>query len=142
LKWVLDRYVDAAGGRANLNDLKSIVIEGTLTVDDQNSVRIKVMKKRSNFVRQVMDHKDNRRVVVAYNGDTVWQLNSDRRNEQFRTLDAKDAADFIRESPLENPLAAEGLDKSQFSYKGIEVIEDESACHRITVTYLDGTDFS
>lgn len=139
LSWVLDRYVEAAGGRVNLNDLNSIVIEGTLTVAEQNSFSIKVMKKRSNLVRQVMEQPDGRRITVAYNGETVWQINSDRRNEHFRVLTDKDASDFIRESPLENPLAAEGIDKSRFTYKGTTTIEDDSECHHIVVSYEDGT---
>lgn len=139
LQWVLSRYLEAAGGRVNLKELNSVVVEGTLTVPDQSPIAIKVMKKRPDYVRQLMDFNDGRRVILGYNGEKAWQLSSDRRQENFTYLDPEQAISFVREAGLENPLASSNFDKSLLSYKGVTEIEDLIECHLISVSYPDGT---
>ena len=66
---VLDRYVEAMGGRSRLNDIKSVTIEGRMTLADGREASLKVMKKRPNLVRTVVILPQGVRMVNGYDGE-------------------------------------------------------------------------
>ncbi len=136
--WVLDRYVEAMGGRANLARIRSVVVEGNVLLESGDSLALKVMKKRPNLVRTVLGYPDGSRLTTGYNGETAWQQETSLHGTRLEHLEIDEFHPIVREAQLESPLAAAGFNKDWIEYLGEVRIEGNLRCHHLRVSWPQG----
>jgi outer membrane lipoprotein-sorting protein len=139
LDWVLERYVQSMGGRAQLNAINSVSISGTMVLPDGREATLKVMKKRPNLVRTAVLMPPGIRLVNGYDGTVAWKQTITPSMNVVEELNVGPYHAFIRDAALESPLAAEGFDKNQISYEGLTRIEGGIECYHLVIRYPNGT---
>ena len=101
--YVLERYVQAMGGRASLENIKSVRLSGTITYPSGLKHNITVLKKKPNLVRVALD-TGTFRFIQAYDGKVAWFSRQTGKNAFYDRMRGQLADNFIREAPLENVL--------------------------------------
>lgn len=135
--YVIDRYIEAMGGRAALERIRSVRLGGTVAYPDGSTHAITVLKKKPNKVRVVLD-TGILRFVQAYDGETAWFARESGRNSFHDRLRGSFAASFIREAPLENILVNPGETDVVISL-GPEVTVAQAPCYQVVATFPDGS---
>ncbi|MEX0321838.1 MAG: hypothetical protein AB3N63_06735 [Puniceicoccaceae bacterium] len=137
LEYVLDRYIENMGGRASIEQIKSIRLSGTITYDDGQRHRITVLKKKPNLARIVLD-AGFLRVIQAYNGQNAWFASEAGKNVSYSRMEGKMRDTFIREAPLENVLFHPSNDKVTIEL-GEDVQVAMQPCYQVIARFADGT---
>ena len=136
INYVLDRYLDAMGGRANLEKVLSTRLSGTLKYPDGAQYQITVLKKRPNLSRIVLDTKTVR-FIQAYNGKYAWFSQESGNKAIYERMSGKMAEDFIRDAPLENYLV-DPYSTGVVVALGPDVQLPGTPCFQIVSTFPDG----
>jgi hypothetical protein len=137
LEYVLSRYIENMGGRATLEQIKSLRMSGTITYKDGQKHKITVLKKKPNRTRVVVD-AGIMRMIQAYDGETAWFAREIGKSISYSRMEGKMREVFVRESPLENilfhPSSAEVT---------IELAEDVEVamqpCYQLVARFADGS---
>jgi outer membrane lipoprotein-sorting protein len=135
--YVIDRYIDAMGGRAALERIRSVRLGGSVAYPDGSSHAITVLKKKPNKVRVVLD-TGILRFIQAYDGETAWFARESGRHSFHDRLRGSFAETFIREAPLENILVNPGKTGVVVSL-GPEVTLANAPCYQVVATFPDGS---
>ena len=135
LAGILEKYVDAMGGRVALQKISSVRLSGTVTDENGQSRRITVLKKKPDLVRIVID-TGPLRIIQGYDGKTAWFGREAGRNAFYDRLPAHQAETFIREAPLENDLV-NFRDTDAVYELGEDTLVGQTLCYRIVVRFPD-----
>lgn len=101
--YVLERYVEAMGGRASLENIKSVRLSGAISYPSGLKHNITVLKKKPDLVRVALD-TGTIRFIQAYDGKVAWFSRQAGKNAFYDRMRGQLADNFIREAPLENVL--------------------------------------
>lgn len=100
---VIDRYLEAMGGRAALHNVISTRMDCIIEYTDGRRSAVAVLKRKPDFVRIVIEDP-RRRTIMAYNGEVAWIGDETRQQSVYREMPPDFAASFVREAPLEDAL--------------------------------------
>lgn len=136
LEEVQQKYVESIGGSARLEKIHSVRFEGTITLEDDSTRNIVVVKKKPFFARTTIS-EGSARFIRGYDGETAWFLKETPRGSFDGQLSSDEAEDFIRNAPLEPSLlfATENVNRQLGE---IEEIQGRP-CYPISIEYPDGS---
>lgn len=137
LEYVLDRYIEKMGGRASIEQIKSIRLSGTITFTDGQRHRITVLKKKPNLARIVLD-AGFLRVIQAYDGQKAWLATEAGKNVNYSLMEGKERETFIREAPLENVLFHPSNENVTIEL-GEDVQVAMQPCYQVIARLVDGS---
>ena len=137
VRYVINRYLQAMGGSAALERIKSVRLSGTITYPNGQAHNITVLKKKPNKVRVTVD-TGVMRFVQAYDGEVAWQSRESGRNQQVDRMRGEAEQSFIREAPLENVLINNSGRNATVTL-GPKIDLVGVPCHQIIATYPDGS---
>lgn len=125
---IIDKYIEAIGGKDNLQDIKTLILKGTgknglLEMDLPMNIYIKNPDKTRTEV-EIMEQQ----MVSAFDGDVIWELNPFVGNgkarevpQRFEALKLKNSVFFILSKYLlnykEKGFKAKYLGKANFQGK-------------------------
>ena len=137
IRYVVARYLDAMGGAAALERIKSARLAGTISFPDGSSHRITVLKKKPNKVRVTVD-TGVLRYIQAYDGKVAWISRERGRQQTIERMVGSSAAQFIREAPLENVLINDAGRGAVITLGEMTELVGQP-CHQIIATFPDGS---
>lgn len=137
LDYILKRYSESNGGRAAMEQIISVRLRGKMVYPNGSESNITVLKKKPNLVRMTMD-TGTLRIVQAYNGRTAWYSRQQGRQSIVQKLDSEQAAEVIRDAPLENVLLNNSQGQAKLSL-GPEKDFDSMTCYQIIASFPDGS---
>lgn len=137
LDYVLARYIENMGGRAAIEQIKSIRLSGTINYPDGQKHRITVLKKKPNFARVVLD-AGIVRLIQAYDGQTAWLAREAGKEISYSRMEDKMEETFIREAPLENILF-HPADPNVTVELGEDVQVARQPCYQVIARFADGS---
>lgn len=133
---IIDRYVDAMGGRAALSEIRSVRLTCLIEYPDGTSNNLVVLKRKPNLSRIVIENP-TRRIIQAYDGEVAWIGRQDASGSAYFPMAEPMRSQFIREATLESPLVSPHFADAQF-----ERIADTEYLgrpfFRIKVTFPEG----
>ena len=137
VKEVMDRYIEAMGGRVALEQINSARLRGSVLDGDRVVSTITVLKKDPDRVRVVID-SGRSRFVQGYDGETVW-FSRYAGGQVFHGEMPKAQADkFIEEAPLANYLVRYREEEDlRFELEG-EILLNRIPCYAVAVHFPDG----
>jgi hypothetical protein len=137
ITYILNRYIKSMGGRANLQKIRSIRMEGDLIYADGTSHKLTVLKKKPNLVRITLD-TGTLRIIQAYDGKDAWFAREQGNNLFIDRMRGQARTTFLIQAPIENIL----IDKRD-SGAEIELLEDVEfvrvPCYQIEARFPDGS---
>ncbi|MEX0332307.1 MAG: hypothetical protein AB3N64_12880 [Puniceicoccaceae bacterium] len=136
LDYVLSRYVESMGGRANLQKIMSVRISGTVDYPDGTSHAITVLKKKPNLVRMILD-TGTMRIIQGYDGKDVWFARESGPNQMVDRLRGASETSFIRDAPLEGVLMNAYAANAVLEL-GKTVVLDGMPCYQIIASFPGG----
>jgi len=136
LRRIVSRYVEATGGIAVMERIDSIWIRADLNDRDESRLDLSILKKKPNRVRMTISGPGFR-VVRGYDGQEAWVSSPATRNAAV-TMDARDAAEFVRDAPIDSPLIDAERRDAKLTLIGIENVRGVP-CHHIKVEFADGS---
>ena len=136
LNYVLERYIESSGGRAEFQKLSSLRIVGRIDFKNGQSCSIVILKKKPDMVRVTLDY-GNQRVTQAYDGKTAWWMKESNRQVEHFKMQGQMEKNFIREAPIANALINRDIEGVEFNL-GPEKNISGNLCSRIDVTFPDG----
>ncbi|NDV63498.1 outer membrane lipoprotein-sorting protein [Puniceicoccales bacterium CK1056] len=135
--YVLERYIESMGGRAALEEIRSVRLSGEIIYSNGVSDAITVLKKKPNLVRVILD-KGQVRFVQAYDGKVAWYARESGRNSFHDRMRGQFMKNFIRQAPLENVLVNYTETDAE-----IELGEDVEIagfpCYKVIARFPDGS---
>jgi len=137
LDYILERYAEANGGRAALEQIISVRLRGYVELPDGSRQNLTVLKKKPNLVRMHLD-TGMVRIVQAYNGRYAWFSREAGRNIYHDRMRGPLAADFVRDAPLESVLMDTSGSQARLSL-GQESRVGGNPCREVVADYQDGT---
>lgn len=136
LEYILQRYLEAAGGSAEFEQLISMRITGSIDYSEGGSAEFMVIKKKPDLMRSMFDY-GHYKVIQAYDGTTAWTMVDSKGTVRYRKLTEPETVQLRREAPLENPL----INPRKGDYT-IHLGEDTKVagipCYQVEVEYSDG----
>lgn len=134
---VMDRYIEAMGGRVALEQINSARLRGSVLDGDKVVSTITVLKKNPDRVRVVID-SGRSRFVQGYDGETVW-FSRYAGGQVFHGEMPKAQADkFIEEAPLANYLVRYREEEDlRFELEGA-ILLNRIPCYAVAVHFPDG----
>ena len=136
LSYVLSRYYqNALGGREHWQQVQSVRFEGSLQLA-QGSFSFVAFKKKPEFCKVVLFAPNGERVVMAYDGQDAWQLNSVTAPVPA-AMPPLEALNFIRDASVGGHLLYPTAPHKQIELLGTQRVGDE-ACSEVRVTLANG----
>jgi hypothetical protein len=140
---LIAKNLDARGGAAAVDALKSISFEGRTIFPGDFELSYKEARKRVgtksavryDFGLQGLD------VVQSYDGTGAWKINPFQGRKDPERMSADEARQFADEGLVEGPLLASRTDGSQVQYLGREDF-DGTLAYKLRVTQKDGDEFT
>lgn len=127
---VLSRYYGKTfGGQENWKTIQSARFVGLLHLP-QGSVRFVAYKKKPNLCKVAISTENGALVVLAYDGEDAWQLNTAQADPVPIDMDAAEAQNFIRDASMGGHLLYPGEKGKKLQILGTADI-DGSACYLI-----------
>lgn len=127
--YVIDRYLDAMGGRASLERIRSVRLSGQVQYPNGTRNGLTVIKKKPNLVRVSID-TGTLRFIQAYDGENAWFARQAGKNVFYDRMRGELAENFIREAPLENILLRKSLNDLDI-YLGEDVSVAGTPCYQL-----------
>jgi zinc protease len=129
---VLERYIEATGGRAAHEAITSRVVKGTIDYPQQGiSGTLEIMLEAPSSMRVEMSLDGMGEFVRGYDGEVAWEIGP---NGQARRLDAEETDATRRRAMVAPALHVEELYES-ISYAGAAEV-DGVACHALEFVSL------
>ena len=136
LRYVLDRYIDQMGGRANLQKIQSVRLRGTISYPDGTSHSVTVLKKKPDLVR-ITVNTGAWLLVQGYDGEVAWFARQKGRDQIVDRMKGTIKENFIRDAPLESILVNVRNSGAALEL-GENTIIDETPCYQIIATFPGG----
>lgn len=136
LNYVLQRYIEAGGGRAEFQKLRSLRIVGNIEFPSGKSCSVVILKKKPDLIRVTLDYGTHR-ITQSYDGKTAWWMRDSGRNLEHFLMEGDGKTNFIREAPIANALVNRDFEDVEFSLGPEEFVSGYN-CFRIDVTFPDG----
>lgn len=137
VQYILDRYIEAMGGRASLERIKSVRLSGTVLYPNGSKNAITVIKKKPDLVRVILD-TGTLRFIQAYDGKTAWFSRESGRNSFHDRMRGELRDSFIREAPLENVLI-NPQSGDLVVERGEDVTISQTECFQIIARFPNGS---
>jgi hypothetical protein len=83
--------------------VESLRFDGTLDLA-QGSLRFTAFKKKPNLCKIVLYSLGGSRIIMSYDGEDAWQLNTREADAQAVDMPKTEALNFIRDAPTGGPL--------------------------------------
>jgi hypothetical protein len=135
---VMDRYIEAMGGRVALGQIKSARLRGRVLDGDQVVSSITVLKKAPDRVRVVID-SGRSRFVQGYDGQTVWFSRHAGGQVFHGRMPEVQARKFIEEAPLTNYLVRYREQPDLVFELGEDVMLNRIPCYQVIARFPDGS---
>ena len=95
---VLENYYEAnLGGPENWEAIESIRFDGRLHLPG-GAVRFSAYKKKPDYCKIMLRPSPRHRIIMAYDGEDAWQLDTGSPEAQPITMPEKEALNFIRDA--------------------------------------------
>ena len=131
------RNVEAKGGAAALNALKSLRLTGKLLVNNgQLQLGFAQTKKRPGSVRSEVSLQ-GMTAVQAYDGAEAWQISPFQGRKDPEKMSADDAKPLVEDAEIDGPLVDWKAKGSTVEYIGTEDIDGTEA-HKLKVIRKNG----
>lgn len=134
---VIERYVEAMGGRGSLEKISSVRLSGTIRYPDGSRHFLTVLKKKPDRIRLSIN-TGTLRFTQAYDGEVAWSSTHFKGDSVSRLMGPAEADRFIREAPLENALINPGASGATIS-RGPEVTLAGKPGFQLIAVYPDGS---
>jgi hypothetical protein len=125
------------GGRAALEQVKSIRLSGTITYKDGQKHNVTVLKKQPNLTRVVVD-AGIFRLIQAFDGKVAWYAREVGKNISYSRMEGRMREVFIREAPLENALFHPSNEDVTIK-KGEDITVAMTDCFQVIAWHKDGS---
>ncbi|NBD37640.1 MAG: hypothetical protein GVY10_03625 [Verrucomicrobia bacterium] len=135
---VMDRYIEAMGGRVALERINSARLRGSVLDGDRVVSTITVLKKDPDRVRVVIDHGRSR-FVQGYDGETVWFSRHAGGQVFHGRMPGAQAEKFINEAPLTNYLVRYREEPDLVFELGEDVMLNRIPCYKVIARFPDGS---
>lgn len=135
---VMDRYIEAMGGRAALEQINSARLRGRVLDGNQVVSTITVLKKVPDRVRVVID-SGRSRFVQGFDGETVWFSRHAGGQVFHGRMPKSQAEKFIEEAPLTNYLVRYREEPDLVFELGEDVELNRIPCYKIIARFPDGS---
>ena len=134
---VLHKYYDRTfGGRYNWENVQSVRFDGLLHLA-QGTVRFVAFKKKPDYCKVVLFVGGGRRIVMAYDGEEAWQLDTSSAGARPIEMPPKEAKNFIRDATIAGHLIYPALAGKQIRMLGI-VDVGGTKCYQMEQILPDG----
>ena len=134
--YIINRYLDAMGGRAALERIRSVRLSGHVQYPNGARNGLTVIKKKPNFVRVSID-TGTIRFIQAYDGETAWFARQAGKQVFYDHIRGKNAGQFIREAPLENILLRRSSSELNI-FLGEDISLAGTPCYQVFAELPDG----
>lgn len=137
---VIEReYIRARGGLVALNELRSLILRGSL-LQDGRTYELNVLRRRPGLLRTRIKY-DHHELIQGYDGSRAWlRRRVDLQPGAVVNLDGTEGALLIHDATFESPLINHRRKKNQVTYEGV-VTHGDRPCHRITVGWAGSERF-
>jgi len=137
LAFILGKYYVATfGGSENWETVESVRFDGLLYLPN-GVARFVAFKKKPDYSKVVIFTGGGARIVMAYDGEDAWQVNTAVAGAEPSGMPEKEARNFIRDATIGGHLLYPLLKGKSIELVGVEQIGDHS-CYKIEVTLPDG----
>jgi len=135
---LVDRNVDAKGGAATLQSVRSLRREGKLIVDGgQHVLGLVETKQRPRSVRTEVSLQGLSQ-VQAYDGQEGWRIDPFGGRKDPERMPADDVREYAEDASIDGVLADARAAGSSIEYLGTEDIDGTQA-HKLKVVRKDGS---
>jgi hypothetical protein len=132
---ILTRYYeDALGGPENWASISSLKLSGSLKLED-SELSLTALQKKPNLVKMTL-RRNQRDLVLAYNGTEAWQRAAGRDAEAV-LMEDEEARRFIHSAQFGNYLLHPYAEGKEIVYMDTVPVEG-NICHQIRVTLETG----
>jgi hypothetical protein len=136
LAHVLQRYYENSfGGAANWERIQSVRFEGDLRLP-QGTFSFVAFKKKPSYCKVVLFGPNGGRIVMAYDGEDAWQLNSVQA-PQPAPMPSAEALNFIRDATTGGHLLFSTAPGKRIELLDTQRVGQES-CRNVRVTLSNG----
>jgi hypothetical protein len=132
---VVEKYIDARGGREALASLRSLKMVGDLKTGDA-TVPLTIVIEKPQHVRIEYDLV-GKKLIQASDGKTAWQLNTTFPDARPVTIDMKEAGPINHWADVDGPLVDFKEKGHQVEYLGKEDLVGGKA-HKLQVRLISG----
>jgi outer membrane lipoprotein-sorting protein len=96
---IVQKHVEAIGGKAKLNAIQTLVVTGTASILGQTEAPLTIQVKRPNLLRLEITFQ-GKKVVQAFDGTIAWTMNplvnpEPKQSSEEDTRAAQESSDFI-----------------------------------------------
>ncbi len=139
-KALYEEYLSANGGRANIQELTTMIVDGYVAGVSGEESHFKIFRKRPNKLRLRMEI-DGFLVETIYNGEVGWrEVTSPKGDLRILALEGDDLRSIIADSEMEGPFFALGGRSDLFTPVEFGKIRGIPAI-KITVNEKSGSQF-
>lgn len=118
---ILQKYYDRTfGGFGNWRKIQSVRFDGLLHLP-QGTARFIAFKKKPDYCKVVLLLGSGARVVMAFDGEDAWQLNTSKPNAEPASMPDEEARNFIRDATIGGHLLYSSISGKQIN--NLEVIQ-------------------
>lgn len=150
LAYVLKKYYEWTFESADTWErVQSLRFDGILTLPN-GSARFVAFKKKPDYSKVVLLLPGDARMVMAYDGEDAWTINTALPGAQPSAMPKEEARDFIRDATASGHLLYPIMIGKQIDMLGMADVE-ERTCYKLVVTlpsgdrmvsYLDTSNFA
>lgn len=130
------RNIEARGGQAHLDALKSLKLSGKLIFGGSFELDLVQYKKRPGLLRSEASVQ-GLTAIQAYDGQEGWQVQPFGGRKDPEKLSADDAKSLIEDADLDGPLVGWHKPGATIAYLGVEDVDGTEA-HKLQVTQQNG----
>jgi hypothetical protein len=137
---VLDKYVQAMGGRAAIEKLKSRVMKGSQITADGTAIPVETYQAAPDKVVSILTTPKQGVMMSGYNGHIGWVKNQRGQRELSgaQLADMKRGADFYGDLKLKEMFPGlEVVDREKVGERDAYVLASQSSPSRIEKLYFD-----
>lgn len=129
-------YGKTFGGAENWDRIQSVQFDGVLH-HSQGKLRFTAFKKKPNYSKVVIYLGGDARLVMAYDGEDAWQLNTMEAGAKPTAMPPEEARNFIRDATIGGHLLFPLLKGKEIKRLGVNNVE-RLPCYQIEVKLPDG----
>jgi hypothetical protein len=133
---LLAKNVDARGGLAKIEAIKTLKLEGTMRIGGQFELAFTEYKKAPDSVRNEATIQGLTQ-VQAWNGAEAWQISPFQGRRDPERMSGDDAKSMSDDAPIAGPLVDWKARGSKIEYLATEDIDGTQA-HKLKVTLKNG----
>lgn len=134
---ILNRYyLRTLGGHENWEKVESVRFDGLLHLSN-GVVRFTAFKKKPDYCKVVIFTGPESRIVMAYDGEDAWQINTGVPEAQPDSMPELEARNFIRDATIGGHLLYPLIEGKKIELNGVVEVGNHT-CYRIETTTPNG----